>query len=73
LLTQDGARGEARILLEHACGLARQLGYAVLELQLRVKLVENQAVFTRLGFVKTGETAHSGFLRPTSLPLQRRA
>lgn len=64
--------GASRILVEHACDRARQLGYAVLELQVRIELVENQAAFARLGFVQTAETSHPGFLRPTSLTLQRR-
>ncbi|WP_241525621.1 GNAT family N-acetyltransferase [Pseudophaeobacter leonis] len=77
MLKQDGARvrlrtGVSRFLVEHACERALQLGGAVLELQVRVELVVNQAAFTRLGFGKTAETAHSGFERPTPLTLQRR-
>lgn len=64
--------GVSRLLVEHACESARQLGHAILELQLRVELVENQAAFARLGCVKTGGSVHSGFLQPTSLTLQRR-
>lgn len=59
-------QGLARRLVETAETSARARGLSVLELQTRVELVENHAAFARLGFVKTGETAHAGHDRPTS-------
>ena len=41
-----------------------------LELQTRIELTENQATFGRMGFVKTAETAHEGFDRPTSITMR---
>lgn len=64
-------RGLARGLIAHAEGRARVLGLAWLELQTRVELVENHAAFARMGFVRTGESAHPGFDRPTSITLRR--
>lgn len=42
-----------------------------LELQVRVELTGNQAAFARMGFVRTGETAHAGYDRPTSITMRR--
>ncbi|WP_416896992.1 MAG: GNAT family N-acetyltransferase [Minwuia sp.] len=75
----DSARGAgiARALMTHAEDLARDRGLPFLELQTRVELVENHETFRRLGFVKTGEDAHEGYDRPTSIrmrkPVQPRA
>ncbi|RLK00579.1 GNAT family N-acetyltransferase [Ruegeria conchae] len=65
-------RGLARTLIEQAQVQARRYGLDILELQSRVELVENHATFARLGFSKTGETAHPGFDRPTSITMQKR-
>jgi hypothetical protein len=40
-------------------------------LQTRVELVENHAAFSRMGFAKTGESAHPGYDRPTSITMRR--
>ncbi|MGR3758618.1 GNAT family N-acetyltransferase [Roseobacteraceae bacterium NS-SX3] len=66
------SRGLARQLVEHAARRARRLGLPALELQTRVELVENHAAFARLGFVKSAETAHPGFNRPTSITMRRK-
>jgi predicted N-acetyltransferase YhbS len=66
-------RGMARRLVEVAVERAQALGLDVVELQTRVELVENHATFARLGFVKTGETAHDGYDRPTSITMRRPA
>jgi GNAT superfamily N-acetyltransferase len=58
--------GLGRAMVAHAIGQARALGLPAVELQTRVELVENHAFFTRVGFVKLAETAHPGYLRPTS-------
>lgn len=67
---QRGA-GLARRMVDLAIERARALGLPELELQVRVELVENHATFARLGFVRTGETAHAGYDRPTSITMRR--
>ncbi|MFZ2103286.1 MAG: GNAT family N-acetyltransferase [Oricola sp.] len=64
-------RGIARRLFELAQDEARRVGLSFLELQTRVELTENHAAFARLGFVKTGETAHEGYDRPTSVTMRK--
>ena len=49
---------------------ATRLGIKTLELQTRIELTQNHATFARMGFVKTGETAHTGFDRPTSITMR---
>ena len=34
------------------------------------ELIENHATFAALGFRKTGETAHAGYSRPTSITME---
>lgn len=51
---------------------ARDLGLAMLELETRVELTGNHAVFKRLGFVETGRKSHAGFDRPTSITFAKR-
>ncbi len=65
-------RGLARDLVAKAEARARDLVLPILELETRVELVENHAVFRRLGFVETGRKAHEGFSRPTSITFQKR-
>ena len=65
-------QGSGRRLVALAEQRARDLGYEVLELETRVELVENHAIFRRLGFVETGRKAHPGFDRPTSITFQKR-
>ena len=62
--------GIGRKLVDAARAEARRLGLGMLELQTRVELIENHATFARMGFVKTGETAHDGFDRPTSITMR---
>ncbi|MEM6905221.1 MAG: GNAT family N-acetyltransferase [Pseudomonadota bacterium] len=64
-------RGFARALVEEAGRIARSRGLTRLELQTRIELAENHRTFARLGFAKTGETAHPGFDRPTSITMDR--
>jgi GNAT superfamily N-acetyltransferase len=47
-------------------------GLTHLELQTRVELTENHEAFARMGFVKTGENAHEGYARPTSITMRAR-
>ncbi len=65
-------RGLARQLVALAEERARALGFAILELETRVELTENHAIFARLGFVETGRKAHPGFDRPTSITFAKR-
>jgi GNAT superfamily N-acetyltransferase len=64
-------RGIGRALMALAAAEARALDLAALELQTRVELVENHRAFERLGFVRTGETAHAGYDRPTSVTMRK--
>lgn len=60
-------KGYAHILINHAEARARALGLPQLELQSRIELVENHAIFFALGFEQMGSTSHPGFDGPTSL------
>ena len=64
-------RGVGRLLVRHAEGLALAAGKPALELETRIELTGNHAAFARLGFVKTGETAHPGYDRPTSITMRK--
>jgi GNAT superfamily N-acetyltransferase len=63
-------RGIGRALVDAARAEARTRGLAALELQTRVELTENHRTFARWGFVKTAETAHAGYTRPTSITMR---
>lgn len=63
--------GIARRMLEAVESLARQHELPFVELQTRVELVENHQAFAALGFVKSGETAHPGYDRPTSITMRK--
>ncbi len=63
--------GLARALVDCAEMRARDLGFAAVELQTRVELVENHAVFHALGFQEVGRTAHAGFDQPTSVTYRK--
>lgn len=65
-------RGLARRLVGAAEAEARARALSWLELQTRIELTENHAAFARLGFARTGETAHPGYQRPTSITMRRR-
>jgi GNAT superfamily N-acetyltransferase len=64
--------GIGRKLVEAVREEARRRGLTMLELQTRIELTENHAMFARMGFVKTAETAHEGFDRPTSITMRAR-
>lgn len=63
--------GIGRLLVEAAEKQARHLGLPALELQTRVELTGNHAVFARFGFQETMRTAHPGFDRPTSITMRK--
>ncbi|MEW2914776.1 GNAT family N-acetyltransferase [Leisingera sp. JC11] len=73
LAVEEAQRGTglARALVALAAARASALGLPVLRLQTRVELTENHAAFARMGFRKTGETAHPGFDRPTSVTMEK--
>lgn len=73
LAVEPGLQGKkiGRDLMRAAEALARAAGKPVLELQARVELTDNQAVFGRLGFVETARTAHTGYNRPTSVTMRK--
>jgi GNAT superfamily N-acetyltransferase len=62
--------GIGQALMAAARGEAGSRGLAILELQTRIELTETHAAFARMGFVKTGETAHPGYARPTSITMR---
>lgn len=64
-------QGLARRLIDTAEAESRARGLAWLELETRIELTENHAAFARMGFTKTGETAHAGYDRPTSITMRR--
>jgi N-acetylglutamate synthase-like GNAT family acetyltransferase len=47
-------RGLGRVLLEHADAEARRLGLSELRLYTNAKMVENQAIYPKLGYEMTG-------------------
>jgi GNAT superfamily N-acetyltransferase len=62
--------GIGKALVTAARAEARARGLTALELQTRIELAENHAAFARMGFVKSGETAHPGYDRPTSITMR---
>ncbi len=64
-------KGLARQLLDHAAARARALGLPLLEMRSRVELTGNHAAFAAMGFARSGETAHPGYDRPTSVTFER--
>ena len=63
--------GLARAIVDAASEDAKRLGLAALEVEARIELTENHRVFAALGFVRTAETAHPGYDRPTSITMRR--
>jgi GNAT superfamily N-acetyltransferase len=56
-------QGLGRLLIAFAEDEARRLGYAELRLYTHEKMVENIALYTRLGFVETGRGHEAGYDR----------
>jgi N-acetylglutamate synthase-like GNAT family acetyltransferase len=63
-------RGIGKALVEAARSKARSAGLKALELQTRIELTENHAMFAKMGFMKTGETRHQGYHRSTSITMR---
>jgi predicted N-acetyltransferase YhbS len=64
-------QGIGRRLMRSVELLALGHGKAALELQTRIELTANHAVFARLGFRETERTAHDGYVRPTSITMRK--
>lgn len=64
---EQQGKGFGRALVAVAQDRARALGFAALELETRVELVENQRFFIGLGFHEVDRKAHPGFDGPTSI------
>ena len=63
-------KGLARRLVDLAKDRARVAKIPKLWLESRVELIEIHQAFSRMGFVKTGTSAHKGFDRPTSFVME---
>ncbi len=63
-------KGIGKSLIKACKDLAAMNGKNQLELETRIELIENQAFFASQGFSKTGETAHEGYKKPTSITMR---
>lgn len=63
-------RGIGSALLDAAIGRARDLGAHAVDLDVRVELAENIAMFERRGFIVVSADSHPGFDRPTSFHMR---
>jgi GNAT superfamily N-acetyltransferase len=72
LAVRPGLQGSGigKALVEAARAEARALGLEALELETRIELTRNHDAFARMGFIKTAETAHPGYERPTSITMR---
>jgi predicted N-acetyltransferase YhbS len=68
-----GARGEgiARRLVEAVEDEARRRELAGIQLGVRIVLVENQQLFSSMGYVEISREAHEGFDHPTSINMRK--
>ena len=66
-------RGIGQALIEACIRFADHQGKGDLELETRVELIENHVFFEMMGFIKTGETSHEGYSRPTAFTMRRPA
>ena len=64
-------RGLGRRLIDAVGNHAWQIGKPVLELETRVELTANHAMFRHMGFVEVARHAHPGFDRPTSITFRK--
>jgi len=64
-------KGLARKLVDLAEHRAKSMGLSGLELETRVELTENHDTFQCLGFVKSGEGSHDGFVRTTFIVMRK--
>ena len=64
-------RGIGRLLMQKAEDVAVAKDKPSIELQVRIELTRNRAVFEKLGYRKIAETAHPGYSRPTSITMRK--
>lgn len=64
-------QGIGRALMDAAFAHARLLGRPGIELQARIELTDNHAIFNRLGFTERSRTSHAGYTRPTSITFRK--
>jgi ribosomal protein S18 acetylase RimI-like enzyme len=64
-------KGLARRLMLAGEGFARARGLAVAEVQVRIALTGNIALFQSLGYRETARRAHPGFAQPTYLVMEK--
>jgi len=64
-------RGISRRIFEIISAHGLAAGWRYVELQVRVELTENHATFGAFGYLKTGESAHPGYDRPTSWTMRK--
>ena len=64
-------QGVVRALIEECEVFAKDLNKNCLELQVRIELVQNEKVFTKLGFVKVSDDCHPGYNRVTEITMQK--
>lgn len=65
-------RGVARALIAHAEAEARRRGLGRLRIQVRIPLVDNQALFRSCGFVEVSRETHPGYAAPTTIRMEKR-
>jgi predicted N-acetyltransferase YhbS len=65
-------RGIARALVAHAEAEARRRGCKRLRIQVRIPLVDNQALFKSCGFVEVSRETHPGYTAPTTIRMEKR-
>lgn len=63
--------GIGRALILEAERRAADQNFPKVTLQTRIELTEIHQAFARMGFVKTSETAHDGYDRPTSITMTK--
>ncbi|MEJ5901146.1 GNAT family N-acetyltransferase [Ochrobactrum teleogrylli] len=64
-------QGIARALMHCVEAETIATGKPAIELQVRIELMRNRAVFEKLGYCKIAETAHPGYTRTTSITMRK--
>jgi N-acetylglutamate synthase-like GNAT family acetyltransferase len=64
-------RGVARALVAYAEAEARRRGLRQMRLQVRIPLVDNQALFRSCGFVEVSRESHPGYTEPTTIRMEK--
>lgn len=64
-------QGIARALMLRAEAETIARGKPAIELQVRIELTRNRAVFEKFGYRKIAETAHPGYTRTTSITMRK--